>query len=388
MKKTIALLLCLLFLASVLAGCGETEAGVAGNEPQNTEPQSTETPAETGGISAASPDAYDADLVVLQLDGEDVTWGELYPWVRYAVTAFEESYGEVEDMSAPISEEYDVTYSEYILGRAAAMMRYYKSIEVNAAAKGIKLSTEDADYVESTMTEYKKTFDGDEEYEADIETRFGNEELYRYMMEMSQLYSNMFESVYGENGEKLPDDELQAAIEEKDYMMAKHILIKTTDEDGNPLSDEEKAEKYAQMEKILAALDELDTQEEKIKKFNALMGEYSEDTGMLSFPKGYLFTTGQPVPEFEEAVRGLEEYEYSGIVESAFGYHIIMRMPVDPDATPMEYSQYAAYGIAYPLRALVAEEKFSDAVTEMALELPLETTDNYDTIDLAEVFPK
>ncbi len=387
MKKTIALLLCLLFLVSALAGCGGTETGDTENETPGT--QTAEPAVETAsGISVADPDAYDADMVVLVQNGEDVTWGELYPWVRYAVTAFEESYGEVEDMSAPIAEGYDVTYSDYLLGRAAAMMRYYKSIEVNAAKDGIKLSTEDADYVENTMTEYKKTFASDEEYEADMATRFGNEELYRYMMEMSQLYSNMFESVYGENGEKLPDDELQTAVEEKDYMMAKHILIKTTDEEGNPLSEEEKAEKYAQMEKILTAIDELDTQEEKIKKFNALMAEYSEDTGMLSFPKGYLFTSGQPVPEFEEAVRGLEEYEYSDIVESEYGYHIIMRLPIDPDATPMEYSQYAAYGIAYPLRALVAEEKFSETVTELALELPLETTENYDTLDLSLVFPK
>ena len=57
------------------------------------------------------------------------------------------------------------------------------------------------------------------------------------------------------------------------------------------------------------------------------MKEYSEDPGKDSFPNGYCFTEGTMVEEYTDTTKELKNYEVSDVVESDFGYHIIMRLP-------------------------------------------------------------
>ena len=51
-----------------------------------------------------------------------------------------------------------------------------------------------------------------------------------------------------------------------------------------------------------------------------------EVTGLESSPDGYVFSAGKMVEAFESATRSLEPGQLSGIVESEFGYHIILRL--------------------------------------------------------------
>ena len=63
------------------------------------------------------------------------------------------------------------------------------------------------------------------------------------------------------------------------------------------------------------------------------MNANSEDTGLAANPDGYAFTTGEMVQEFEDATRALEPGQISGLVESSYGYHIILRLPLAPAAS-------------------------------------------------------
>ncbi len=106
------------------------------------------------------------------------------------------------------------------------------------------------------------------------------------------------------------------------FVCAKHILFSTVNnETGESLSDKEKEAVKKKAEGILA----------KIKKgedFDKLMKENTEDPGSEYYPEGYVFTGGEMVPEFEEAVFNIGDNELSGIVESDYGYHIIKRVPL------------------------------------------------------------
>ncbi|MBR4173154.1 MAG: peptidylprolyl isomerase, partial [Clostridia bacterium] len=65
--------------------------------------------------------------------------------------------------------------------------------------------------------------------------------------------------------------------------------------------------------------------------FDALMHKYSQDTGLQAYPDGYVFSSGEMVPEFEQAVDSVSEGEIT-ICKSTYGYHIIKRIPIEyPD---------------------------------------------------------
>lgn len=98
-----------------------------------------------------------------------------------------------------------------------------------------------------------------------------------------------------------------------DIYCAKHILV----------DDEQTAKTLIA---TLMASPSIDT-------FDRLLGQYGTDPGMVSSPNGYLFTDGDMVAEFENAVKALNVGSCSTVpVKSQFGYHVILRL--DPTSYP------------------------------------------------------
>lgn len=70
-----------------------------------------------------------------------------------------------------------------------------------------------------------------------------------------------------------------------------------------------------------------------METFDALLAQYGTDPGMTSNPNGYLFTDGDMVAEFENAVKAMPPNGFNNVpVKSQFGYHIILRL--DPTSYP------------------------------------------------------
>ena len=119
----------------------------------------------------------------------------------------------------------------------------------------------------------------------------------------------------------LSEEAMKKAFEEK-YYKAQHILFQTVDATtGAALPEEEVAKKKAAAEDALKKA-------QKGADFTKMAAELSEDPGQETNPEGYVFTDGEMVPEFENAVKGLEVNGISGIVETSYGYHIIKRVPL------------------------------------------------------------
>lgn len=94
---------------------------------------------------------------------------------------------------------------------------------------------------------------------------------------------------------------------------AKHILV------------EDQATAQALLSQLMAA--------PSVALFDQLMDTYNQDPGMSSNPNGYLFTDGDMVTEFENAVKALDLGSCSSApVQSQFGWHIILRL--DPTGYP------------------------------------------------------
>ncbi len=103
----------------------------------------------------------------------------------------------------------------------------------------------------------------------------------------------------------------------RELVNASHILIKTVDDNFNPLSEETIKEARSKTENIL-------TKVKSGEDFAKAAKEYSEDPGSaLSGGNLGYFSKGLMVPEFEKAAFSLKNGEISDIVQTKFGYHII-----------------------------------------------------------------
>jgi len=368
MKKIISLLLCMVMLMTVLAGCGTTVEDVIA-EYSDAEAVTDDT----GSVRDydAGRKAFDAEAVVLNIEGEDITWDEFYDWICFALSTYEYSYGEIADYS---------TYSDVIIEEAVLMATAYKSVEMKAEELGIGFDADIETQIAEDVAGAVEYYGSQEAYDEAVKQFYGSQELYEYIFTVDALSDDMFEELYGTDGEKLTDAQIAEGSE--GYLMAKHILVLTTDDEGNALDEAAAAEVKDTIDSIYTMLTEYEGDDLE-GYFDELTAQYTEDTGYAAYPDGYLFQEGDMVTEFYDAVNGIEIGQFSEVVESTYGYHIVFRLPVDAEAVPM---QYASYGYNISLRSIIANDLLSEETRAWREEVEYTTTELYDSIDLAQLF--
>lgn len=187
---------------------------------------------------------------------------------------------------------------------------------------------------DAQQAEIQKSID---ETDMDFVTRYYglSKETVELLLSTNTYYQNLMEASTHEPSEQ----ELAGYITDSNIYRVKHILFSTLDDNREPLPDDQIAEKRAQAEDVLS---QLQIAADLPAKFDELMNQLSEDVrnedGTLAAPDGYRAGPGEMVAPFEEASLALKEGELSGIVESEFGYHIILRLPLT-DEDKAEYRE-------------------------------------------------
>ena len=378
LKRIIAIMLCIIILLMSLAGCGKDIPPIE-DDPDN---DLTTPPPDTivEGIDYdAALTTFPHDTIMMRSGNTTMTWAELYVVIYRLFKGFSDSYGsgipwDIEVEGQTIAE----VLLEYVVIEAKSFLKYRYGLE----AIGFTLS-------EQELADFK------EEIREFIEEAGGREDIEETLREGSGYYNlDVFESfrfveycigiftdrVYGEQGSSFPDEGVTKYVADSDIeiMMAMQILrLKSDDEDDNTPRKE--------AEDILSSLNASIGADNFTEIFKAQMLEHSEDRDVITrFPDGFLFTNESMVPEFSEAAAALEIGEMSGIVETDYGYYIILRIPLDYDAHLLT-TDGSSSGT---LRQIAASDDFDSTLAGWfdSLSKSLEFTPEFDTIDLAEIF--
>ena len=174
-----------------------------------------------------------------------------------------------------------------------------------ADERGIEVTDED---VQTQIDQLKQGFETDEEWEEALTNAGMNPDTLEDQIREQLLTQKLIESL--STDVEISDTDIQEYYESNKQMFyedaakrASHILFK--------------AEDKATAEEVLAELKDGGD-------FAALAKEYSQDPGSAQNGGDLGWPTTPYVPEFEEALSNLDKGEMSDLVETQFGWHIIM----------------------------------------------------------------
>ena len=315
---------------------------------------------------------------VMTVNGSEVSWDEYMYWIGYSANQLDQYYsymGNGTDYS-------DSETTDIILKDAKKAVVEQHVIFAKAAELGLTADEEEVDKVIANYIEYYCGEDGTEEDFAElIKDSYATVDTFKSMVRSNLLYTQIINEMYGENGANVFKEDIQKYAKDNEYITATHILLLTTDDEGNEISEKDQAKLEKQAKGFVKELRAIDDNKERLKRFNELKAEYCQDTGKESFPDGYCFTTGTMVEEFDTAARALDKYEVSDVVKSNYGYHVIMRLPLSGDDLCTSDEGYPV-----ELRALVAESLFNEQFEQWIKDAKIEFVGKYKNYDFSGLF--
>ena len=304
----------------------------------------------------------DPDAVMLTADGKDITVGMYLYWLVYTMSSVSTVSDWVDDAGLlkwdeEVSEGETVRY--LVLEETLNTAKLYMIVENWADQYGFTLTDEEEQSVQAELDTMAQQLGGEEAYQAYLWDMGLTEEMNQRLTRVYYLYAKMLASVTEEGSPLYITDEVLYQYEgiTEDTILADHILLLTGED------EEENQALYATMEQLLQTLRSADPSEASLL-FNYLADNISEDTGRAYYPNGYLLTEDSDyVQEFKDAAFALEENEFSGIVTTEYGYHIIMRKPI---------------------REYVADQYLSELLTVAIDNADVTFSDAYNTFDVEQ----
>ena len=315
------------------------------------------------------------DAIVASLNGNGASADLVAYWIGYDVS-YLNSYMQYYTGS---SINWDDTLSDgmsvadYVKASVLSSVKQHLVLENLANKYGVTLTEGQESAMADSDQTYIDQYGSEEAFEEEIAKLGMRRETYDRVARSNYLYQNLYE-LYNTEGSALyaSDEDLAVYAADQNYITADHILLSTKDlTTGEALTDEQKAEKKALAEEIKQKLDACEGDiDELTALFQELADQYSEDPGRETYPTGYTFTTGSMVQEFEDAAYALSEGEVSEVVESRFGYHILLRLPLDKAAAADE----------------VREEYFTNFIAEQVDAAAMATSADYDKLDPQTIY--
>jgi len=392
-KKMLAVMLCAAVLISALCGCvadsgalpdggapdgaGQESAGLEDAAQAAADPTpDAENPGAFYKVDfAAAFAAFSPDTAMIVVDDHTVTWAELFFLLREDLKTQLDGLYSFPDLTQ--SRAGGESYAEMVMKNAVGRALKFRAFEYGVKLTGFTLDESQTSYLEYLVKDMLDSVGDDARFMALLWENNGirDLDLFKYLLYQDYLPYFIFVDVYGNSGEKLSDEEAARETEGEGYMVAKHIMrMKDPSGDSAPLGT---------IEDILFQLQSYDG-DDFASFFDELIYEYSDDGGgAYDFPDGYLFRPGDMEPAFAQACMLLEIGEFSGVVESEEGYHIIYRLPVNYDIVPIvQYGREETDS----LRVIVAMALFEATAQGWKEGISPSFTSEFLSIDLSAIF--
>ncbi|SDA23732.1 PPIC-type PPIASE domain-containing protein [Ruminococcus sp. YE71] len=366
-KKFTALFAALVITASAFCGCSKSDSKDSSSTSSGSgATTSSESKAESAAESTADaqnvPTASltidgekvdTTDLVMLTVDGRDVSFDEFRYYYFTAVQQLSQTYGtSLESLAA--TEDGFKTLMERVINNIKQDYVTYKV----CADNGITLTDEDNAANEESYNSYKSNAGSDEKFAEALASAYMTDEVFRNRIALASLYVKAEDQLFTNEGKfATGKEEFRTIVQDPEqYACVRSILIpycckaEITDESVSSafdtydlngkyqakssayeaLSEDEKNKVKEQTKKLA---DDVLAKIQKGEDFEKMLSEYGWDPGMESNTQGYYMNHNTSfVQEFLDASFALKEGEVSSLVEnSSYGWFIIKRMPIDMD---------------------------------------------------------
>jgi len=387
MKRLLAFALALVMGASLLSGCAKGDSSSSGSSSGAASSSSASgvEPMDLTGVT----DPYLAaaglagDTVVATVGEYEVTADSLIYWLNYNISYTLQQFSMYGITEIPWDSDADgVTTEQSMLYTSLQLAAYYRLLPELGAKEGLSVSQETVDGLAEDQKSIEDQLGSPELAEHYFWLQMMTPRLYQEMYMAGELNGKLQNLYYGEGSEGYPTDAetLAYAQDELGYYRAKHILLLTkdmeqqvTNEDGTtgyaPLDEATVAEKKAKADDLLA---QLRASDDPVALFDTLMKENSEDSGLAANPDGYTTTKGKMVTAFEDTALSLKDGEISDVVESEYGYHIILRLPLELDE----------------FRSSLVGQRMEERSNQWLEEYGIQTNDEYLKIDPSDFWEK
>ena len=286
MKKLLLLLIALCAAGVVFFACmggGETSEPAVPTEAPSGE-QSTPEPEPSGVDYAAIYALHEPEEIVMTVDGREISWQEYY-YYYYNVAANWEN-GFVETMYAGGAAGWESpadaeghSYAQILPTSVERMLRRDLAAEAIAQEHGISLTEEDEAAIQAAYQEDLAYIQGlgytEEQFFTLLEPFYVSEEMYWRSLRSQVLYTACYRELVGENGEKLPEQQVLDWMEAQGYLSLDRIRIATVDSvTGQSLPAEAAAQQEALAEELSARLRSIEDPQEREALFLELKAQY------------------------------------------------------------------------------------------------------------------
>jgi hypothetical protein len=151
---------------------------------------------------------FTADTEILTIGASSVRWPEFYFWLRFIEKHYRK-FRRIDQISDWRARQNGMPLKTFFLSSAVGYACQERAIEQKARELSLELSSADEAQIAQVKERRSKIY-GRTEYLRMIRREYVSEEVFAYLTRMDHLGKRLYTLLYGENGEKCPEENISA----------------------------------------------------------------------------------------------------------------------------------------------------------------------------------